>query len=200
MQLKAWFKSKTADKVLSPIRGIIIDLIKPEASLLDIGCGTGDLLYNASNKIRHGIGIDLDQSMVDYANARKAINKTPNLKFINVDITSTDYFDSETFDVATSTLCLHEMSQQDAINVLKMMARLSSVIIISDYTTPATLWGKVSIELDELISGHYYKFKRYLNNGGIPQLSALAGIEMLSEIKSPIDGINVWVLKGTSRT
>jgi len=198
MKFKAWFKSKTADKALSPIRNMVIDLIDPGSNLLEVGCGTGDLLYRASDKISKGLGVDLDQAMVDFANTRKERDKTQNISFINENITTSDILAGNIFDVSTSTLCLHEMGEKEAISTLIAMSQHSSKIIISDFCKPNTFWGKVSIELDEFISGHYGMFKNYQKRGGVPYLSELAGIEIISETKSPIDGINVWVLRGNN--
>ncbi|MFW2374659.1 MAG: class I SAM-dependent methyltransferase [Gammaproteobacteria bacterium] len=61
----AWFKSTTADKVLSPVRQRLLEMIEPGSTVLDVGCGTGDLLFKASNKIKFDLGVDLDPVMVD---------------------------------------------------------------------------------------------------------------------------------------
>jgi len=196
MNFKAWFKSKTADKALSPIRDIVIGLIDPGSNLLEVGCGTGDLLYRASGKISEGLGVDLDQSMVDFANARKKRDKTQNISFINANIITSAILSGKIFDVSTSTLCLHEMGENEAISTLIAMSQHSSKIIIADFSKPNTSWDKISIELDEFISGHYGMFKHYQKCGGTPYLSDLAGLEIISETKSPIDGINVWLFRG----
>lgn len=193
---KAWFKSKTADRILLPVRDLIVDLMDEHSRVLEVGCGTGDLLFRASRKIDYGLGVDLDHRMIDFAATRNQNEKYPNLKFENQDITALTGAFGQIFDVATSTLCLHEMREQDAIATLKLLACYASKLIIADYGAPETFWGKASIEMDELISGHYRRFAHYRRAGGMPVLARLAGLQLLSEIETPIDGITIWVLNG----
>jgi len=192
--IKAWFKSKTADRVLLPVREVIVNLIDRDSSALDVGCGTGDLLFKVSNKIRFGLGVDMDRSMINFANKRKDKKKVSNLEFMCEDFSTPELLSDRHFDVSTSTLCLHEMTEKAAVSTLRLMAKHSSRIIIADFLKPKMYWGKVSIEVDEFFSGHYDRFKNYRKNGGLLYLAELAGVKVLSEISSPIDGIGVWVL------
>ena len=194
MNISAWFKSKTADNILSPVRELIIGLIDKNSEVLEIGCGTGDLLFKASRKIGLGLGVDLNQQMIDFANDRKQKEKCGNLEFICEDITSSPGFASRRFDVSTSTLCLHEMREEDAIDTLELLANHSSKLIIADYTLPRSRWGKISIELDEFISGHYRRFTYYRERGGMPYLAKRASLDIHSIIDTPIDGIQIWEL------
>ena len=194
MSFRAWFKSRTADKVLSPVREMIIDRMETGSRVLEIGCGTGDLLFKASNKIAHGLGIDLDTGMIDFANNRKQQEQTENLEFVSEDLASVVASGLKRSDVSTSTLCLHEMTEQDACNTLELMARYSSKLIIADYGMARGWWAKVSIELDELISGHYRRFTGYRRRGGMPYLARAADLKILSVIDTPIDGIRIWEL------
>ena len=192
MSFSAWFKSKTADKVLAPIRELIIALIDKNSEVLEIGCGTGDLLFRASEKIGFGLGVDLDRQMIDFASKRKQEEKFENLEFISEDITSMADFASRKFDVSTSTLCLHEMLEEDAISTLELMAKYSSKLVIADYIVPRSLLGKISIELDEFVSGHYRNFTHYRRRGGILYLAKMVNLDVRSVTDTPIDGIQIW--------
>ena len=196
VSFSAWLKSKTADKVLSPIRDRVFDLIDEGSQVLEVGCGTGDLLFRASNKIDYGLGVDLDQGMIEFANKRVEEEKVENIEFIEKDIKSLSDSLLRKFNISTSTLCFHEMREEDAISSLSLLAKHSSKVIIADYAPPNTVWGKVSIELDEMISGHYGKFKSYREKGGIPYLAKASGLKVVSEMGTPIDGILIWVLSG----
>lgn len=163
--------------------------------MLDVGCGTGDLLFRAKDKIRFGLGLDLDPKMIDFANEKnKSIN--PNhLEFIQEDINSYENLSNYEIDIASSTLCLHEMKETDAIKTLQLLANISSKLLIADYSKPKLFWAKVSIELDEMISGHYGRFKEYRDNGYLPHLASRAGL-VISEVKeTSIDGILIWELR-----
>lgn len=191
---KAWFKSKTADKVLSPIREAIIDRVNDGSDLLDVGCGTGDLLFRAEGKIHYGLGVDLDPSMIRFAQMRKAKRKADKLEFSQTDIGEPGALPKRTFAISTSTLCLHEMRASEAVSVLQLMAEVSSKILIADYARPEHFLAGFSIELDEMISGHYGRFRQYRNNGYLPQLARQAGLDIVNTWSTPIDGILIWEL------
>ena len=55
-------KSITVDKYLLPIRKKIFRLIPKDCSVMDVGCGTGSLLFLLSKKINYGLGIDISKS------------------------------------------------------------------------------------------------------------------------------------------
>jgi SAM-dependent methyltransferase len=197
MNLSAWFKSKTADKILLPVRQLILDSIKKNTTILEVGCGTGDLLFRASNTIFRGVGIDLDHSMIEFANKRKAREGISNLNFLTGDITTMEDCFNNRFDISTSTLCLHEMDYDTACTTLNLLSQYSTKILIADYSLPKSLFGKFSIEVDELISGHYARFKQYRNRGEIPILAKKQKIDVIDTIDTPIDGIKLWILKGS---
>ena len=194
MSFKAWFKSKTADRVLAPLRNQVIDLIDSGHSVLEIGCGTGDLLFKASKKIELGLGVDLDQGMIEFANKRAQEENIENLEFVHTGINELTHSLNNTFDISTTTLCLHEMGEKDAIYSLSLLAKYTAKIVVADYAVPTKAYSKFSIEVDELISGHYRKFTSYRKNGGVPYLTKMAGLRVVSETETAIDGIFIWVL------
>ncbi len=198
-KVNAWIKSKTADRVLSPLREAIVKLVPESSSVLEVGCGTGDLLFRLSHKIKYGVGVDLERGMIDWANERKTASRVTNLDFVFGDVTSSKKLVPYEFDVSTSSLCLHEMTTEDAVSTLKFMAECAPTLIIADFTEPNTKWGKASIELDEMFSGHYRRFKRYSAIGGMPYLAMLAGLEIQREIGTPKDGIAIWDLRAKFR-
>ena len=193
MSFKVWLKANAADKALASLRQELIAQFERGASVLDIGCGTGDLLFRAADRIAQGFGIDLDQAMVDYATDKSDECGFSHLRFACVnalELTSGNY------DVATSTLCLHEMAQTDALNVLKQMATLADRILIADYAEPTTRFGKFSIEFDEMISGHYSRFRHYRRAGRIPAYATACDLIIRASTPSSIDGIVIWELQG----
>ena len=65
----------------------IISLIKKKNKLniLDVGCGSGELLQkiNKKNKIKHGIGIDFSKEMILKANKQ---NNFKSIQYFNLDM------------------------------------------------------------------------------------------------------------------
>jgi len=189
MNFKVWFKSKTADRVLSPLRKELIALIEEESTLLEVGCGTGDLLFQSASKISSGYGIDIDRGMIEFAEAKRKQRNLDHLHFECIDALE---MVPKQFDISTSTLCLHELPEQDACELLEMMVAQSKMVLIADYTKAKSILGKISIEFDELISGHYHNYRHYRECGEIPSYAEKIGAIVQQEIASVIDGISIW--------
>jgi len=181
--------ANAADKALSPLREELVELMEANSAVLDVGCGTGDLLFKAAAKIDRGLGVDLDRDMVEYAERECQERQISNLTFENKDVLSLSL---RRFDVATSTLCLHEMDVTKACEVLACMAQNSDRVLVADYTDPQSFLAKVSIEFDEMISGHYQRFRRYRQAGCIPEYVRRCGLKIDKAVPSSIDGIAIW--------
>ena len=193
MNLKVLIKSKLADRALQPLREELSALIPEGVSLLEIGCGTGSFMLRCAAKITHGLGVDLNAPMVDYANKQRTANNIKNVRFECVNAL---HLDPSLFDIATSTLCLHELAEKDACQLLSAMLKTSQKVIIADYGYCKSLAGKFAIELDEMLSGHYRNFKRYQKNGAIPAYAKQIGARIEREYTSEIEGIYIWVIQG----
>lgn len=189
-------KSVTADKALAALREEIIEFIPKNSNLLDVGSATGDLLFKASHKIGFGIGVDLDLAMIEFARGKKRELKSENIEFFHADINRFEKLSEYKIDIATATLCLHEMQEEDVLETLKTMAAISSKIVIADYEKAQTLSSKFFMEFDEVISSHYVRFREYRNRGYFPYLAKRAGLQIVNEQKSTIDGIVIWELNG----
>jgi juvenile hormone-III synthase len=100
---------------------------RKNAKLLDVGCGSGDVLVEIlfpylENSFDQVVGSDISQEMVKHA-WDKYRNKSKHLKFQRMDIES-DFLSSksllqgneewkkETFDIITSFYCLHWIQDQ----------------------------------------------------------------------------------------
>ncbi|WP_370979521.1 class I SAM-dependent methyltransferase [Agaribacterium sp. ZY112] len=193
MSFKTWLKAHAADKALAPLREELACLFTERCSVLDIGCGTGDLLFKTAHKIHRGCGIDLDKDMILFAQEQQQKHHVNNLSFINGDALLTEI---DTYDIATCTLCIHELKPNQACMLLQRMALHAQRILIADYHQAHSLLAKACIELDECCSGHYFRFKAYKRHGQITGYAQQCGLEVTQCIKSCIDGISIWELKG----
>ena len=54
--------------------------------MLDIGCNQGGMLYELSNRIKYGVGIDYDSRMINVANKIKSHNKLNHLDYYVFDL------------------------------------------------------------------------------------------------------------------
>ncbi|BCD95923.1 hypothetical protein MARGE09_P0122 [Marinagarivorans cellulosilyticus] len=162
-------------------------------SLLEVGCGTGSFMLRCSPQIAHGLGVDLNASMVDYANKQRTAH---NIKNVHFECVNALHMAPSSFDIASSTLCLHELAEKDACQLLSAMLKTSKQVIIADYGYCKSLAGRCAIELDEMLSGHYRNFKLYQKKGAIPAYVKQIGARIEREYASDIEGIYIWVIQG----
>lgn len=192
MSLKLWIKARFADPALRRLRDDILSNIPAKARVLDIGCGTGDLLIRGAEHVRHGIGADIDSAMVHFANARA--EQLPHIHFVKANGLEMQ----GRFDVVTLTLCLHTMPTTEAIPLLQHMLTLAPQVHVADFIPPKPLLDRITLELDELISGHYKNFCSYRRLGGIEPLAAMAGAQVVTRSISSLPSIGLWQLQSTT--
>ncbi len=189
MNLRVWIKSRAADRVLAPLRDELLALLPADGRVLEVGCGTGDLLRKSSTKIAHGLGVDTDCAMIDFAEQERQRMQLDNLTFRCMNALAVK---EQQFDVATSTLCLHEMPATLACETLAFMLEVAETVVIADYTRARSRAGRLSMELDEMISGHYGHYRRYRRAGEIPAYAERVNASVLQTTASVIDGIHIW--------
>src|SRR3989344_316848 len=69
------------DPVFKEIRKIITEQIRDGSRVIDIGCGTGALVFDLSEKCAHATGIELSSKMFSHANKLKKIYGIKNVDF-----------------------------------------------------------------------------------------------------------------------
>jgi SAM-dependent methyltransferase len=92
-----------------------LDEILKDDVVLDIGCNTGTLVNEASDKAQFVYGIDIDSDHVEQA--KKKFNKNNNVKFICADATTIDYSNYMAVDVILLSNVLEHI--EDRIGFLK---------------------------------------------------------------------------------
>ncbi len=116
----------------SELEKIAARLVPPHKSVLEIGCGTGDLLNSV--KPKRGLGIDLSRRMVDLAGV-----KYPHLEFRQGDAEALDI--DEQFDyIIISDLIGFLTDIWQAFTELHKVCRPDTAIIITQYNY---LWEPV---------------------------------------------------------
>ena len=106
----------------------LITLLKSKKKILDVGCGTGNLLddINEVKKISFGVGIDFSSKMIERA---KKINiKNKNLKFYNIDMNNYDELKNITkqkFDyIITKRSIINVLSRKKQMNIIDNLGKL----------------------------------------------------------------------------
>lgn len=93
---------------------------KADDTLLDVDTGPGDFPLFAAPHIKHAIGIDISDKMIDLANGKKTVRAIANVEFRVSDVEHVP-FAGNCFSVVTSKSAFHHMPEYK--RVFKEMAR-----------------------------------------------------------------------------
>lgn len=185
-----WYDGWFYDKLIAPNQdrmfGEIKNLIQPNSSVLDVGCGTGRFSFSVADKVSKVVGIDLSSKNISTAN--QTLNKNPNDKISFLHTTLSDLISKQQhFDYAVMTYVIHEVNPEERIPLLKEMMNLADKIIIGDYLVPISksFWSVLN-EVVEFLAGreHYTNFKDFVKIGGLLSLTKQAELKIISEIKN----------------
>jgi len=141
----------------------MVELVLPNSKVIEFGCGNGDLLFKLAPRISDGLGIDLSESLIAYAEQRRLSEGMKNIVFERYDLAEEFKYD-EDYDYAIASLLLHVMPQDKAIALLKRMLDISATSLICEFVKPENLKQSALLWMDQRFSGHYQNFKTYQQN------------------------------------
>lgn len=105
-------------------------------TLLDIGCGAGDVLCKVTNYLKRqglivkGIGIDLNPHSIEVAN-KNAKSNNNSVEFLVADASTA--LKDLTFDIACSSLFLHHLSEKTIVEIFSLIKERASIgLVMSD--------------------------------------------------------------------
>jgi len=127
------------------LKKLFINLIPPQKRVLDVGCGTGDILANLEPS--YGLGIDISQEMIKIAQLKHK-NK-PNIKFLFGTIEKfIDSGFSQKFEYIYMADVIEHL--KDVSSALKSVSRVadSNTEVIISMANP--LWEPVLLILEKL--------------------------------------------------
>jgi len=193
-----WYDGGFYDRFIAPnqreLFKQIIELIEPQANIIDVGCGTGFFSFTVADKCKTVLGIDLSARNIDKANQNLEKHSNAKLSFKNAYLKDIVSQEKKHFDYAVMTYVIHEVNEEERIPLLKEIAEVADKIIIGDYLIPCPndIAGKI-VKTVEFIAGteHYRNFRTYEANGGIQYLADKAGLSILKEIKNHTNHIAV---------
>ena len=177
--VKGFFYRVFIDPLISGLRRRVASMILPGEKVIDIACGTGALSLAMTRSAGHVTGIDLSEDMITTARRTSQRRRVSNVSFSLLDATDLSCFPDLSFDVAVSTLAMHQFDPETGARVLGEMSRLAKRIIIADYNCPMrkgpAAWLSWSIERAAR-GDHYRNFRFYMARGGLVRLAADAGL------------------------
>jgi ubiquinone/menaquinone biosynthesis C-methylase UbiE len=153
-------------------------LIAPGQSVLELGCGRGDLV--AALKPALGVGVDFSEEMI-----RAAIRRHPHIRFVHADAHALDL--TEKFDVIVLSDLVNDL--WDVQIVLQQVSQLSTPrtrIIINSYSR---LWEPILNVAKWLGLAKPTLYQNWLTVEDIASLLSLADCEVVKqsqEILSPL--------------
>ena len=151
---------KLLDPHQAEAREVIAGFIPEGSSVLDIGCGTGQLCFALREKKQcRVVGIDLSIRMLRFAEKSNPYNE---VTFVHQDATDLSGFGDCTFDFATVLILMHELPREKQLCVLSEALRVAHKAIIVDASVPlpknpsdsvCDLWKQRSDETTTVTSG-----------------------------------------------
>jgi SAM-dependent methyltransferase len=196
-----WYDGWFYDMLIAPNQdrmfGEIKNLIEPNSTVIDVGCGTGRFSFTIADKANKVVGIDLSSKNITTAN--KALQKNPNNKisFLHKNLANL-ISQNQHFDYAVMTYVIHEVNPEERIALLIEMTQIADKIIIGDYLFPVNngFWSLLNV-IVEFLAGkeHYANFKHFVANHGLIGLAKRADLKVISEIKNKPVTSQILLLK-----
>jgi len=185
-----WYDGWFYDKIIAPNQDRIFkeikNVIEPNSSVIDVGCGTGRFSFTVSDKVAKVVGLDLSKKNIDKANQILSIKNNSKISFHHTNL-STLISENNHFDYAVMTYVIHEVNPSERITLLKEMSQIADQIIIGDYLVPVKrgFWSLLN-EVVEFLAGneHYSNFKHFIANNGLAGLVDNAGLKIIFETKN----------------
>ncbi|MGB9694427.1 MAG: class I SAM-dependent methyltransferase [Caldisericaceae bacterium] len=179
-----FFYRKFVDPNLQSVRNTIGNLVLASTSVIDIGCGTGSLVFELASKCSKVVGLDASSKMIDFANTRSSMEQLRNVSFVHGGLEYLASVNDLEFDYAIFSMSLHEMPHGERQAVLKEAIRISKSVILADYFVPQnSFYSTLSVLLIEFIAG-FNHFKGYLDfrkSNGLDSLISLNNLKVVSE-------------------
>jgi len=183
-----WYDGWFYDRFIAPnqdrLFGQIKNLIEPDSKVIDVGCGTGRFSFSIADKSKFVLGIDISKRNID--KAKQNLLQNPHNKISFQHTALNQIITKDHYDYAVSTYVIHEVDEEERINLLRDMSEAADKVIIGDYLYPnkSGLWSILN-EMVEFAAGrnHYKNYKNFMANGGIKKIASEAGLKIIAENK-----------------
>lgn len=172
------------EPILIPLHRSVLKHVKPADHILDVACGTGALTIALAAIAGQVTGIDLSENAIAAAQRTAHRKGVKNVIFESRDAGDLSNYPDKHFDVAVTSMAIHQFNADLAISILRQMDRIASRMILVDYNhhMPHT-WGRSLAWAIEWMAGgdHYQNFKVFMKQGGILHFARQAGISLKSQ-------------------
>jgi ubiquinone/menaquinone biosynthesis C-methylase UbiE len=180
-----WLYHLFVDPLLRRVHRLVRSQVKPGSTLIDIGCGTGELLFSLADVGSELVGVETSKRMWSFADRQVRARGFNNVQILFGDGAKLENFSAGSFDYAIACMVLHEMNASQRLPVLKEMQRLAPNVILVDYQVPppANL-AAAMCRLIERLAGrrHFRNYTSFINNGGLLALYEISSLSVPMEI------------------
>ena len=178
---------------------IIEEWVRPGIELLDMGCGTGELLEGAAQKGANVTGVDISEGMLSIAKQRfSSAEFRGKHALIHAGVAELDSFFAEnTFDLITATLVFSELHREErgwALDQMRRILRPAGTLIIAEEVRPRTYLKKVLYLLGRFPLAVVTYLWAQTGTRAVPDIAAevsQAGFEVGNESRSLLDSFAV---------
>jgi 2-polyprenyl-3-methyl-5-hydroxy-6-metoxy-1,4-benzoquinol methylase len=122
-----WYDGWLYDRIIAPnqdkLFGQIKNLIEPQSTIIDVGCGTGRLEFTLADKSKSVLGIDLSKRNIDRANLSLLQFPDVKISFQHNNLSDIISNGNVHFDFAILTYVIHEINTEERVNLLRDIAR-----------------------------------------------------------------------------
>jgi ubiquinone/menaquinone biosynthesis C-methylase UbiE len=191
-----WVYRTFIDPALVPIREAVGNWIPDGSAVVDIGCGTGAQLFALGDRVVRGLGVDRSRTQIEHARRQAARLGLSHLEFWNADATHLDSLQDGEFDIAVTSMVIHEMPSQIRLPVLTEMRRIARRLIVVDWEArQRTLLRRIGAHIIERLAGgeHYKGFRSFTENGGIPELIKQTDLAVIDQQETSKGTMRLWL-------
>ena len=133
-RINAW--SQTARVLAAAMARIASERSLRALKVLDVACGGGDIALHVANRLsRAGLeaevhGCDISQTAIDHATANAAVQGVSGARFYVHN--ALEQVPPDGYDIITSTLFLHHLTDSDAVRLLRNLATATRHALLVD--------------------------------------------------------------------
>ena len=141
-------------------------------------------IRDRANKAGHVTGIDLLEEHIAAAQQTARRRRVDNVAFELRDAEDLSCYADDAFDIAVTSMAVHQFDADLAVKVLIQMKRVARRLIIADYNHHMPHWwgGSVAWGIERMAGGdHFRNFRTYMMLGGIHYFIRQAGIRLKTE-------------------
>lgn len=167
------FYGTVIDPILATMRKRVVLEIGANKTVIDIACGTGAQLFEIAESSTKVTGVDLSESMIDYAIKTAKKNNISNADFHVCSATDLSVFQDNTYDFAILSLALHQFSPDLYRPILSEIKRIAKTLILLDYAVPLPKnYVGFGSKVAEFLAGreHNRNFNEYCKLGGLNRI------------------------------